>query len=382
MRPGDGRGRPPRSRGEVVTSVSTSHTHVAPGPRLATTHTHGRANLQDKAPKRDTTALPGTHVGWVPYHGAIARACRTYLRTDTRGHVIDSDLANLTAIFIAGCYRWRGKSTRAQGGWFSKTDAQWCDEIGIHKERLWDILRFACIDDATATALGVPNIGIIRRRTGGRHNAAAYLVDDTRAGAWWLTSGPQPALQAVDNVGMTPLMTPASCQASLTSGCQASLTHQTNSLFGGVGKKEEDAQTAVLTRDAIERQLAEVFGDRWIRAIDKNVPLRPDTPARQMIHAGLRKSLVETLDGELRDYLRGEWAIADEGVLWELGAACAHLGFTAAWVRREVGDPTHADNRGKTMRNPTGVFVHRLRARFAQMFAVALRTTEAGAFAS
>lgn len=323
---------------------------------------------------RSTAALPGTQVGWVPYHGAIARACRMYLKTDTLGRVQDSDLSNLTAIFIAACYRWRGHSTKHQGGWFSKTDAQWCDELAVHKERLWDVIRFACIDDGTTAALGVPNIGIIRRRTGGRHNAAAYLVDDERAGQWWLTSGPQPALQAGDNLGITVGETQGSCQPSLTSGCQPSLTHQTNSLFGGVLelKKEENAHVK-LSRDEAERKLAEVFGARWANALDRAVPVLPMSPAQEMTLAMLRKSLTHFYDYSLEQYCRDVWTINDAGVLWEIGAGCGAIGLTAGWIKREIGDKVLSDNAGKTMRNPTGVFIHRVRQTLGNMMGVAIR---------
>ena len=355
--------------------MSASHTHAASG--LPSTP-RGRAELRDKAPMRSTATLPGTHIGWVPYHGAIARACRMYLKTDTLGRVQDSDLSNLTAIFIAACYRWRGHSTKHQGGWFSKTDAQWCDELAVHKERLWDIIRFACIDDATTTALGVPNIGIIRRRTGGRHNAAAYLVDDERAGQWWLTSGPQPALQAGDNLGITVGETQGSCQPSLTTTCQPSLTHHTDDLFGGVleSTNKEKARTE-LSRDELERKLAEVFGVRWANALDRAVPVLPMSPAQEMTREILRQSLAATLDRGVEQYCRDEWTINDAGVLWEIGAGCSVLGLNAAWLRREVGDIVRADNAGHTMRNPTGVFVHRVRQRFANFYGVAIQAQEA-----
>lgn len=299
-----------------------------------------------------------------------------YLRTDTLGRVQDSDLSNLAAIFIAACYRWRGLSTKHQGGWFSKTDAQWCDELSIHKERLWDVIRFACIDDATSTALGVPNIGIVRRRTGGRHNAASYLVDDERAGQWWLTSGPQPALKAGDNLGITNGENQGTCQPSLTSGCQPSLTHQTNSLFGGVLeiKKEENARTE-LSREDAERKLAEVFGARWANALDRNVPVFPMTPAQEMTMTMLRTSLAGFYDHALEQYCRDAWGISDAGVLWEVSAGCGAIGLTAGWVKREIGDKVLSDNVGKTMRNPTGVFIHRVRQHLGRMIGVAIRAT-------
>ena len=331
---------------------------------------------RNKAPTHSTHGLPGTQRGWVPYHGAVARACRAYLRTDSRGRVMDADLANLAAVFIAACYRWQGHSTRNGGGWFTKTDAQWCDELCVHKERLWDVLRFVCIDDQTSAVLGAPSIGIVRRRAGRQHLASAYLVDSERAGAWWLASGRQPALaaapEAVDKLGTTPGTTESSCQRSLTTSCQRSLTHHTN-IFGGGGKKESESAPAHLSRDDAERLLVQLFGNRWANALDRAVPIAPATSEQELIRDQLRTQMRDWLSGEVEQYLRDVWGIADEGVLWEVGATAAVMGFDVRLIREHVGDKVLADNVGRTMRNPTGVFVHRWRTKAGGWFNAALR---------
>lgn len=356
---------------------------------------------QNKVSKGVSAGLPGTESGWVAYHGAVAAACRKHFRTDKVGRVLDRDLANLCALFIAACYKWRGKSKHG-GAWFSKTDAQWCAELGLHKERLWDILRFVCIDDAKNEPLGAPSIGIIRRCTAGRFNTAEYLLDDARALAWWHTSGLQPALAAPDepelpqpssalealfarykrgelpasgdalstipkNLWITPPDGGGKLSMMVDTSCQPSLTHQTNIFVGDweLRKKEDALQDAIASDHVfVSMVLRSVFGNRWKRTLDRTEPVADQTPEHRVVVEQMRRALKGHFDRACEQYLRDEWRITDELVLFELIASCSYLDVRLDEIKSLGG--TIRMSKGDLIKNPTGMLVYRLRQIFAR----------------
>lgn len=356
---------------------------------------------QNKVSKGVNAGLPGTENGWIAYHGAVAAACRKHFRTDKAGRVLDRDLANLCALFIAACYKWRGKSKQG-GAWFSKTDAQWCAELGLHKERLWDVIRFVCIDDAKNEPLGVPSIGIIRRRTAGRFNTAEYLVDDARALAWWHTSGLQPTLATPDepelpqsasalealfirhkrgelstngdalstmpkNLWITTPSGGGKLSTMVDTSCQRSLTLQTKiSVVDWELRKNENAlQDAIAADHAfITLVLSSVFGNRWKRTLDRTEPVNDPTPEHRVVVEQMRRALKGHLDRALEQYFRDDWGMMDEMVLFELIASCSYLDVHLDEVKF-LGSAIKMGP-GGLIKNPTGMLVYRLRQVFAR----------------
>lgn len=384
-----------RQHQEQHAQQHTQHATSAIAPRAAASTSGARqANIapreRNKASKLQRQAhvvsgfLNGQHPGWIPFHPAVAEACMADLPRDRKGRVRDADLANLAALFIAACYGWSGRSSRLEGGWFEKTDDQWRDELCVRtRNRLWDVIRFVCLDDATGAPLGVPGVGIVRRRTGGYRNSAQYRLDEPRIAAWWLARGLQPALSApevihtVDGVVRKRVDNSksgaGSCRHVSTPSCRHVST-TTQKLISD-DEKKTILNTDFANRDFVIQTLKEIYGGRWLRALNRNAPEVSDSPERQMTIAVLRANLARGLDYELEQYHRDQWGIADEAMLFELGAGCAYLDLPLSYVR-EIGDRVRGENAGRTQRNPTGVYIHRLRSTLAKWAGLARLTQE------
>lgn len=344
--------------------------------------------------------LAGKASGWITFHPEVARALARHLKTDARGHVQDRDLAVLSALFLAACFRWRGKSTTLGGGWFSKTDRQWCDELAVHKTRLYDIVRFVCMNDADGVPMGTPCVGLVRRRTGEgqRNNGAHYLIDTAQLTAWWLSSGLQPAL-ASDSVGdseaaqieapsapapTTPVVhNPVDncecggvgCSACLTTGCSACLTTSDKRLFDDEKLNEKEK-----LRDPkfVLSVLKLAYGDKWQKTLNRNAPITTSEVNRESAVGFLRKTMAQALSTEIEIYHREFWGIVHEDIVFELGTGCALLDLDKRTLEERVGNIVLKENMGRTQRNPTGVYINRLRGYMAKIAALEVNNGDAG----
>jgi hypothetical protein len=131
--------------------------------------------------------LSGSAPGWIPFHSQFAGALRRQI-PDRNDH----PKSNVAALFVASCLRWTGKSTRLQGGWFDKTDAQWMDELNCSYRWLRWVYGFVC---ASPDAVQPRGLGLVNRITEGRDNAAKYCINTDRLERFWLVAGTQPVLQ-------------------------------------------------------------------------------------------------------------------------------------------------------------------------------------------
>lgn len=346
--------------------------------------------------------LAGKASGWITFHPEVARALARHLKADARGHMQDRDLAVLSALFLAACFRWRGKSTVLGGGWFSKTDRQWCDELAVHKTRLYDIVRFVCLNDSDNKPMGAPCVGLVRRRTGEgqRNNGAHYLIDGERLSAWWLSSGLQPALAGESDVNQiappsedAPEAAPATpspvidnpvdncecggvgCQACLTTGCSACLTTSDKRLFddGKLNEKDKAADPKFVLS-----VLKSAYGDKWQKTLNRNAPITTSEVDRESAVMFLRKTMAQALSNEIEIYHREFWGIVHEDIVFELGLGCALLDLDKRTLEERVGDIVLKENRGLTQRNPTGVYINRLRGYMAKIAKLEMTNGDAG----
>ncbi|MCL5994503.1 MAG: hypothetical protein M1546_00415 [Chloroflexi bacterium] len=175
-------------------------------------------------PRRKTTStavaehfFTGQTDGWVHYHPAVTEALRRHIP-----HRHDQSKAIPTAIFLALCFRWCGRSTRNKGGWFDKTDREWCREIGCSQRTWYWIRDFVCVDADTGQPLGVPNLGLVLTRTGGVDNRSHYLPNRQQIELWWLNAGPQPALPMGKDLLDLPADDDSGCSNSGVTGCSNS----------------------------------------------------------------------------------------------------------------------------------------------------------------
>ena len=137
--------------------------------------------------------LSGSAPGWIPFHSEFAGALRRQI-PDRNDH----PKSNVAALFVAACLRWTGKSTRLQGGWFDKTDAQWMDELNCSYRWLRWVYGFVCASPGEVSPRG---LGLVNRITEGRDNAAKYCINRDRLEGFWLLSGTQPVLQVGSSTG-------------------------------------------------------------------------------------------------------------------------------------------------------------------------------------
>lgn len=154
--------------------------------------------------------LSGSAPGWIPFHSEFAGALRRQI-PDRNDH----PKSNVAALFVAACLRWTGKSTRLQGGWFDKTDAQWMDELNCSYRWLRWVYGFVCAAPGEVSPRG---LGLVNRITEGRDNAAKYCINRDRLEGFWLLSGTQPVLQSGSSTGELTASSTGELTASSTGG--------------------------------------------------------------------------------------------------------------------------------------------------------------------
>ena len=161
-----------------------------------------------------TDYLGGNASGWTPFHPAVADALRRHIPRKQ-----DHPKAVTAALFLAVCYKWRGRSTRFGNGWFDKTHRQLCEELSCSDNWLDWVIDFLCMpvgDEAPRYGLG-----LVYRLMDGHSNISKYMLNDGRFKSFWLTNGVQPALSASSDVGLS-----ASSDVGLTASSDVGLHHK------------------------------------------------------------------------------------------------------------------------------------------------------------
>ena len=123
--------------------------------------------------------------------------------------------------------------------------------------------------------------------------------------------------------------------------------------------------------------LRSAYGDKWRKTLDKNAPRTTSDPEEQAAITYLQTNMARALSGEIEAYHREFWKIVHEDVIFELGMGCALLDLDKRTVEERVGNVVLKENVGLTQRNPTGVYIQRLRGYMAKIAKLELRQNSA-----